>query len=210
MATATASERWWTAQKGKASDVTFQYVRRVEQELGDVFERLFRLECLYDPNNPDAERREQDRVTENAIASNVDTVHAAIATTEILRGFDTDGGDWGSSARAKHLEWYAEDLIEGPRRPSEAAAGVQGGREEGHRPDEVHIVFDEPRVEQVLIENIVVDDAECRGGRAPRQIHEWAYIDADELAARFPKYEKEIENARARRGRTGGSGGSGP
>jgi hypothetical protein len=37
MATATESERWWTAAKGKAADVTFQYVRRVEQELGDVF-----------------------------------------------------------------------------------------------------------------------------------------------------------------------------
>ena len=67
----TQNEMWWKAEKGEAHKRTIDYVNRAEDELGDVFTRLFRLECLYDPNNPDSGSRGQDRVTENAIASNV-------------------------------------------------------------------------------------------------------------------------------------------
>jgi hypothetical protein len=195
MATATASERWWTAQKGKASDVTFQYVRRVEQELGDVFERLFRLECLYDPNNPDAERREQDRVTENAIASNVDTVHAVVATTDIRARFMTDGADWKQQRTARRLEWYAEDLSTRYDVLSKCRKAFKESAKKGNGIVKVHTVHDEPRVEHVLVENMVVPNAECADGRTPTQMHQWEYIDADELAARFPDSEDEIQRA---------------
>jgi hypothetical protein len=76
---------WWLAPKNEAHKETIQFANAAEQELGDVFERLFRLESLYDPNNPDADPRQQDRVTENAIASNIDTVSAVIAAVDIRR-----------------------------------------------------------------------------------------------------------------------------
>jgi hypothetical protein len=60
--------------RGRRAQADDPVRQRAEEELGDVFERLFRLEYLYDPNNPTPIARQQDRVTENAIASNIDTV----------------------------------------------------------------------------------------------------------------------------------------
>jgi hypothetical protein len=187
---------WWTAAKGEAHKTTLQFVQGAEQELGDVFDRLFKLECLYDPNNPDADRRQQDRVTENAIASNIDTVTAVITTADIWPRYDTDGGDFEQQSTARKLGFYSEDLgkrydvLQACRKAFKEAA------KKGKGLVKVHAVFDEPRVEQVMIENVVVPVDECRDGRSPRQWHHWEYVDADELMARFPKQAEAIEKAR--------------
>src|SRR5678815_3469744 len=100
-------ELWWKAPRKEAHKNTIQFVNRAEDELGDVFERLFRLEYLYDPNNPDADKRQQDRVTENAIASNIDTVSAVVAAVDIRARYMTDGADWKQRCTARRLEWYS-------------------------------------------------------------------------------------------------------
>ncbi len=56
-----------------------------------------------------------------------------------------------------------------------------------------------PLVEHVMLENIVVPDDETRDNRPPRQVHEWVTVDADELIAEYPKYEKQILAARSNR-----------
>ena len=67
--TASATDyRWWKAPKDEAHKRTLQSAEEAESELGDIFERHFRLECLYDPYSPEAAPK-QDRVNENAIAS---------------------------------------------------------------------------------------------------------------------------------------------
>src|SRR3990167_6304164 len=187
---------WWTAPRGKAHEHTVQYVTRAEQELGDVFERFFRLECLYDPNNPDADARQQDRVTENAIASNVDTVAAVIASVDIRTRYLTDGGDWEQQRTARKLEWYTEDLSDRYEIQQKCRKAFKEAAKKGNGLIKVHAVFYEPRVEQTLIENIVVPPDECRDGRAPRQMHQWEYVDADELEARFPEASNDIARAR--------------
>jgi hypothetical protein len=53
----------------------------------------------------------------------------------------------------------------------------------------------------VLIENIVVPLDETSDGRSPRQLHQWDYIDADELAAMFPRKADAIDKARMGRTR---------
>lgn len=187
---------WWTAPKGRAHEKTFQYVTAAEAELGDVFERFFRLECLYDPNNPDADRRQQDRVTENAIASNIDTVTAVVASVDIRARYMTDGADWDTQRRARYLEWYTEDLSAQYEVLPKCRKAFKEASKKGNGLVKVHEVFEEPRVEHVLIENIVVPLDECRDGREPRQLHQWEYIDADELAARFPEAASDIERMR--------------
>ena len=102
-------DRWWLAQ-GDVHKHTFRVAEMCEQELSPIFQRHFRLECLYDPNNPDAEKGAQDRVTENSIASNVDTISAIVASVDIRARFMTDGADWDQQRRARHLEWYAEEM----------------------------------------------------------------------------------------------------
>jgi len=204
-----ADDRWWKAEKGKVHSATLRTAEQAEEDLGDIFERHFRLECLYDPYSPDAERK-LDRVTENAIASNVDTVSAVIAAVDIRARFVTDGADWEQQRRARHLEWYAEDLavrydvMEKCRRAFKEAA------KKGNGLVKVHNVLGQPRVEHVLIENIVVPADECRDGREPRQLHQWDLIDADDLTARFPKFAAAIDTVRKtghRRGYSSGSGG---
>ena len=194
-----SDQAWWLAPKNEAHKATFAYVNRAESELGDVFERLFRLEYLYDPNNPDADRKQQDRVTENAIASNIDTVAAAITTADIRARYMTDGADWQQQRTARHLEWYSEDLgvrydvLPKCRKAFKEAAKKANGLVK------VHAVLDEPRVEHVLVENIVVPGDECRDGRDPRQMHQWDYIDADELELRFPDAAEDIKRQRSSR-----------
>lgn len=190
------NEMWWNAEKGEAHKHTIEYVNRAEEELGDVFTRLFRLECLYDPNNPDSDSRGQDRVTENAIASNVDTVHAVIATAEIWPRYDTDGGDWKQQNTARRLGWYSEDIGKRCEVLPKCRKAFKEGVKKGKGLVKVHPVFDEPRVEQIMLENVVVPPDECRDGRAPRQWHHWDYVDADELEARFPKAVEAIQRAR--------------
>jgi hypothetical protein len=69
----------------------------------------------------------------------------------------------------------------------------------------VHEVFDEPRIDFTLLENIVVPPDECRDGRDPRQMHQWDYVDADELAMRFPEHEDEHSQGRHERSPRGGT-----
>ncbi len=193
------NESWWHAKAGEAHKVTFQYVSRAEQELGDTFERLFRLEVLYDPLNPDADRKQQDRVTENAIASNIDTVAAAIATAHIRARYMTDGADWKQQRTARHLEWYSEDLGVRYDVMAKCRKAFKEAAKKGNGLVKVYQVLDEPRVEHVLVENIVVPADECRDGREPRQLHQWDYIDADELELRFPDAADDIQKARSSR-----------
>jgi hypothetical protein len=187
---------WWTAPKGEAHKRTLQFVAGAESELSDVFDRLFRLECLYDPLNPDADKRNQDRVTENGIASAVDTLHATIATSDIWPRYDTDGGDWEQQNTARKLEFYSEDLGKRYDVLQKCRRAFKEAEKKGKGLVKVHEVFGEPRVEQVMLENVVVPVDECRDGRAPRQWHHWEYVDADELAARFPKAKEDIERVR--------------
>lgn len=194
-------DRWWTAPKGEAHKSTMQFVASAEADLGDIFTRLFRLECLYDPNNPDADPRQQDRVTENGIASNVDTVSAVVATTDIRARYMTDGADWKQQRTARKLEWYTEDLSIRYDLLPKCRRAFKASAKKGKGIVKVHAVHDEPSVEYVPLENMVVPNDECRDGRTPTQKHQWDYIDADELTARFPEAADDIEKARKSSGR---------
>lgn len=187
---------WWNAPKDEAHKRTLQYVAGAETELGDIFDRLFRLECLYDPNNPDADRSKQDRVTENAIASNIDTVAAVIATADIWPRYDTDGGDFEQQSTARKLGWYSEEMGKRYDILPKCRKAFKESSKKGNGLIKVHAVLGEPRVEHILLENVVVPPDECRDGRDPRQLHHWDYIDADELVLRYPDAADDIERVR--------------
>jgi hypothetical protein len=195
-------EMWWRAPEGEAHDWVFRQVRRMEMLQSDLFERFHKLEILYDPFSPlvtDSPENRRGAVQENAIASNIDTVHAIISTADIEVRFETDGADWEQQRRARHLEWYADEQKQKLHVLKHCRGGFKESAKKGNGLVKVEEKFGRPWVQQVMVENFVVDAWETRDGKAPTHCHEWVSCDADELVARFPRYEDEIYKARSMR-----------
>jgi hypothetical protein len=197
----TNSDLWWRADKGAGHRSTWDVARKIENSQSDVFDRLHKLEVLYDPNTPDADSSGEQlaHVTENAVASNVDTVAAIVATADLRARYMTDGGDWQQQRTARHLEWYSEEQTRllGVMRTCRGA--FKEAAKKGNGLVKVSEKFGAPCVELVLVENVIVDQNETRDGRRPKQMHQWDVVDADELIALHPKFKTQIENARTRR-----------
>lgn len=206
--------RWSNADKGDVHKVVFTYVENIERQQFALFNRFVQLEELYDPNTPNSpgmtEMSEADAiglVIENVIASNVDTVTAQIAATEVRPRFMTDDGDWKVQKTAEKLEWYAEGVgkLLGEGKGAGPTCGVhrpcrQAFKEAAKKGTGIVKVytdaFDQIRVEHVRIDDIVVDEAECRNGGKPRQLHQrMTNCDREELRAAFPEFEQEIDRA---------------
>lgn len=190
---------------GKLAERVFSYVGEVEHTQSYLFERFFRLACLYDPYFARlygwGYGGEQSglRVTENVVASNVDTVVAVVAAAKVRPRFLTDDADFSTKRLAARLSWYAEGLgkhIDAHKHAVEAFknAALKGTGLVKVWPD---FKTGEIRAEQVLVDDIVVDEAACRSGR-PRQMHQRIFVDRDALCAAYPEYEDKIREAQRR------------
>lgn len=190
------AQRWWKATEGKVHELAMQYVRAVEREQFSIFNKFERLACLYDPSRGSDEREERN-ISENVVASNVDTVAAVIAATEVRARFMTDDADWGLQRQARHMEWYAEGLSEQLDVDAKCRLAFKmGAALKGTGVIRVYIdAFDEVRVEHVLIDNVIVDEAACRNGAPPREMHFRYTYDKEELKAMFPKHADAIDKA---------------
>lgn len=205
-------EQWFKAKKGEVHQLLLDHVRRVEQDQFDLFDRFVKLAALYDPHSPWAvsssprDRADQlGSVSENVIASNVDTVTAAIAASEVRARFLTDGADWATQRLAKALEWYAEELAKrhGVDAKCQQAFGL-GAAVKGTGLVYVDVdPLDQIVCQVVPCDDVIVDERECRGGRSPRQLHWRRMRDVDELIAEFPSHEEVILAAQGRVGPIG-------
>lgn len=198
--------RWWNIEKGDPqfggiNKAVFEYVSLVERNQFDLFDRFEKLEGLYDPNAHTTSQSGRGEhlgiVSENVIASNVDTVTAAIAATDVRARFMTDDGDWSTQRTAKRLEWYAEGLSTLLDVPAKARAAFKEAAKKGTG---IVKVYADPLggvcIDHVRPDDIVVDEVECRNGATPRQLHQrMTNVDRDELAARFPEHVEAIDRA---------------
>lgn len=199
---------WWNAEKGDVHKVLLDHVHDVERRMTDHLDRFAMLESLYDPNGPAAQqadprwRKDLLRITENVIASTVDTVCAAVSTTDVRARFMTDGADWATQRRARLLEQYAEEIAKLTNVGAACRQAFFGGAKKGTGPIKVYADQNgQICVEAVPIDNIIVDDAECQNGAAPRQLHyRQVDVDRDWLAQQFPEHADEIEKAQTEGG----------
>ncbi len=198
---------WWNAKRGEVNNAVIPYVRTVENAQAELFDKFVKLESSYD-TNPRTNRASQQRhmasrlgrakaiVTENLIACNVDTVASNVADTDIRVRVQTDGADWSHQRRAKRLEKYGDGLSKlfeiGPkcRIGFKAGAAMKGSGINKVWVDQ----FDQIQVTPVPIDNIVVDELECRDGK-PRQLHYRDFFDREDLLAQFPDYAEKILRA---------------
>lgn len=198
-------EKWYDTPRrgyseGQLASKLFSYVRGIEAQQDCIYERLFRLSSLYDPymsrlygyTGQDGHRRGQ--TTENVIASNVDTVTAAIAPTKIRPRFLTDDGDWATKRKAAHLSWYAEGLAKYLDTHKLKMHAVKWSALKGTAFAHVwpNKYLGKVCAEPLLADDVVVDDTKCRNGRQPREIHLWKFPDKEELAAEFPQHRARI------------------
>ena len=194
---------WWLADKGSVHSSVLTYVRAVDTTQSHIYNKFLKLEALYDMSPRgnagtihEPGKANDGRMTENVIASNVDTVSAQIATTDIRATFDTDDADWGEQRRARHREWYAEALAKLHNVAEKCQRGFKaGGATKGTGLNYVYVdTFDQIHVDSVLVDDIVVDELECRS-QAPKQMHYRTPVDRDELAAEYPAFAEKILSA---------------
>ena len=207
---------WWEAPEDSLASRVFDYVQEVERRQSCLFERFFQLSAIYDPHlarmaavsglTKDAGGDDRGAVLhENVIASNVDTVTAIIAAQKVRPRQLLDDADWTTQRLAQHLSWYAELLGKKCKIHPEAVRGFREGALKGTGLVKVYPVRGEGKVcvERVLVDDIVVDEGECRAGGDPRQIHQRVFMTRDELCAQFPGPENERAIAGAQVGESG-------
>src|SRR6185312_5674131 len=125
MATVTKSRAWWNAEKTKVHAQVLPYVRTVENTQAYTYQKFYRLEATYD-TDPRTNRgamtdglraqgvgqgANRALMTENLIATNLDTVAANVADADISLRIETDGADWSHARTAKRLEMYLNGLM---------------------------------------------------------------------------------------------------
>ncbi len=182
---------------GEAHKALFTCVSGIEQDQSDIFERFVKLAYLYAPNarapmyGPKTSAIDA-QVTDNFIASNVDTVYSAIAATEVRGRFMTDDGDWATQRRARHLEHYVNGLAKKMGAPRKGRRAFKDCALKGTGPVKVWVdEFKRIRCERLLVDNVVVDEADCREGELPVKMHYREIVSADEAKARFPDESKD-------------------
>lgn len=197
------NEHWYEAPEEDCHAQVFRFVARVEQEQGDIYDRLLTLESLYDKHSPDGSLADDPRsaaellndMYENVVASNVDTTYASIATTEVRARLLTDGADWGTMRRAAKMELYVEGLGKLNDRHKKCRLAFREAAKKGAGLVKVTANrWDEVAVEHIPIEEIVVPDADNRSGAPPLQLHHvMRRYDRDQLKAEFPEAADEID-----------------
>lgn len=190
--------RWWNADKEKVHKLVFEAVQKIESAQFDLFDRFVKLEAMYDPNSPWSDRiaEQMGLVTENVIKSNVDTVAAVVAATDVRSRFQTDGGDWSTQRTAQHLEWYSEGMATLLDRHKQCHRAFRESAKKGTGCVAVYVDrFDQIRVEHVLVDDVVVPISECKNGQSPRQMHRRMIVDREELRAEYPDHGVEIDKA---------------
>jgi len=207
----TPRDDWYTQPKNEVHESVFRFVRKIEDEQGDAYDRLASLESLYDPYSPTGDDTDPSQrlanVSENLIASNIDTVFASIAHADIRARYQTDGADWSTQRRAKKMEYYGEGLGKQLGLTAKCKTAFREAPKKGMGLTKVYADrWDRPVIEVVAIEDVVVPDCDSRVGALPLQLHHvQRNYDRDKLRAEYPDHEDEIDQAYSMRSMTGSS-----
>lgn len=197
---------WWKKKVGcgEVHSSVIRYVQGVDRQQSAMFDRFVKLAYLYDPNDrqhtEDLRRGPDSQVTENVIASNVDTVYAVTATAGVRPRFMTDDADWSTQRRARHLGWYSEGIMKTHDVLKKCRRAFKDAALKGTGVVKVYVDrYDRIRVDRVRIDDIVVDNGEARA-KEPTQMHHRQMFGADELISMYPEHETAIMGAKGSAG----------
>ena len=205
---------WWQEDDEKIHEAVFSYVESIEDTQRYVHEQNIRNGRLYSNidllgldwtlTQRDYSRKSLGRVTENLIQSVCDTATSIIAGNRARVTFQTDGAEFSVQRRARLLEKWVEGKFDEVSFPREATRAFRDAVVFGTGALKVYEHEGDIRCERVIIDEIKVDEMECRSAD-PRQLHHVKFMDKEVLKADFPDFEEEIDKSTKERGGTNGA-----
>lgn len=194
---------WWQAKAGEVHSFVFDHVRGLEEDQKWIHEMNLRHAHLYG-NRDLIGRGKRARtsytthgstttaVSENVIQSVIDTAMSLIAKNRPKATFLTDGGEWSEQRRAKKLDKFMLGVFQSTDIYEQMVMVFRDACVFGTGALKLVQEDDTICAERVLIDELVVDEHECRSA-PPRQLHQRKFVHREVLKALFPKYETEIE-----------------
>ncbi len=208
----TRREDWWLVDEEEAGEVLFSYVRSLEEQMRDRVQQNIRLAKLYSncelpgidwtlssASGGGGLTTRAPRNSVNVVKSVCDTATALIAKNRPKATFVTDGGDFSTQRRAKMLEKFVVGQFQKNDVYNKAVGMFADAVQLGTGALKVFEDESYPCVERVLIDEIIVDEAECRT-TGPRSLNHRKFVDKDVLIAQFPDHRKAIEEAHEQQG----------
>lgn len=195
---------WFEAEEGEVHGCLIDYVSEVERKQSGIYERMFKLACLYDPFESLGHWGDVDwngfdaNVSENLVASNIDTVAAVISRSKPRVRFMTDGADWSTQRTAKKLEFYADAMIKKLKVHQVLQHGFKLGCIMGTALVKVYSQGGKVHLERVLADEIIVDNASCPDGR-PVEMAQRKIVDREILKRHYPDCAEDIDRAEVRK-----------
>lgn len=135
-----------------------------------------------------------NRLTLNVVKSVIDTAAAKISKNKPKPMFLTDGGNWKQQRKAKQLNKYIEGLFYEIEIYKESQKAFIDACVMGTGALKFFIQDGKLKCERVLIDEIIVDDAEGMYG-SPQTMYQVKYVSRSILKETFPEFEKQIDQA---------------
>lgn len=196
---------WWNAEPGKVWQKLLSHVSNIEMYQTSTFSKTAQLKYLYAPNSHGPfygtaianGNANLGQVTENVIARCVDTCAATISSQEIRARFLTDGAEWSTKRRARHLETYSNGLAKLLRKNQVECEAFKDAAITGSGFVYPWVdPFGAIRIDRVQLEDILVDDYDVRHGQLPRKLHLRQIVPLDEAIAMYPDKAVLLNSAR--------------
>lgn len=174
---------------------TCQDIERRQQGIFDGNRRHAKLYAGYLPQSmawgasPTAHVRQPFETTKAVVRSICDTATALIVRTRPKASFVTDGADWDTQLQAEDLDQFTVAQFEqgglyqvAPRAFHDSTVFGTGGWKfcPSGSGDSFRLDY-----ERVLIDDIVVDEDECRSGLEPQNVYHRVYVRRDAVIKKY-------------------------
>lgn len=191
---------WHKAAKGEAHKQVFDHVRLIQQDQSDYVRKCRDLARFYSNRlEPglhgvtNVYREGWEGVTENVIASVIDTATALIAKSRPKVSILTENAEWNLQQTARKVEQYTLGLFDSLNVYDLLSNVFRDSCIFGTGIVHAYVYDGDVKVERVLPTEIVVDELTTRGNTNPLEIHRVRFVPKDVLKGKFPEHEDEIE-----------------
>ncbi len=200
---------WWAEDDKHVAEAIVQRVRDIEEAQRYVHERNLKHDLLYNQqdtpglgwslgNRATGSSLDRKPGTDNVIRQVTDTATAIIARQRPRPVVQTAGASWSRQQNAKRLTKFIEGTLrsagvyeEAPRFFRDACIYGTAAWKICENKSKLGTAL----IERVHIDDIIVDELQCRTQRLPRELHHRHFVHKEVLKGLFPKFSKEIEAA---------------